>query len=561
MSSIASTGESPEKQSKKRHVVTVTVDYDFGKDRFVYINEPFEIDQDDLEVVNEIIAFQLQLFNFTGREANQIPDWFENKKQLAKSCARNKDRRITELKLAIPTHLELPECISRFDALEDLNLRGCYGMRTFPLWIAKLVNLKRLTLPIDCDIEGFPDEIWKLANLEEFVFVMFYDDDVALVKDFLDVSPNLGIPCSIRKWKNLKRLDLGNVTFLPEEIANLRHLEFLRLSNYKAEFLPSSIGGVSNLKTLVIHDAPKLRCLPDSIGQLHYLNHLELSFLPYFRRLPETLGDAKRLEILKVNFTPISEIPASISKIPKLEYLCISSPSITTFPEWMFGITTLKGLELYGWEEVPNQLTLKNISNLKNLEYLNLPTMNLLEELPVEICNLTNLRFLGLKGTGVTVEKLHPNLKSLKNLKYLIPSFAEFADRKQMMELAKQCPSVQCFGDLDLKNTPEDNALFHLLFSRRVRGRVCSIANCRNDESSLPLSLWPYVLSKNPKDFSQEYYSVYGRVPCECCRPFDKHTWLRPVLPTRSDVLFQLLVEFGPNFVPSRSISTKSSSK
>ena len=128
------------------------------------------------------------------------------------------------------------------------------------------------------------------------------------------------------------------------------------------------------------------------------------------------------------------------------------------------------------------------------------------------------------------------------------------------MRLARKYPWVQCFGNQDWQNTPEDLACFYTLFFRRVKAKVLQHVGGPENPSLSPLALWPCLLAKQPEKFSEEYSDSPYHGSCSCCKKRESNLfWSQEAdFPTQPDILYRLLLEYGPAFVPSRSVgSTK----
>ena len=154
------------------------------------------------------------------------------------------------------------------------------------------------------------------------------------------------IPSEITECKNLKRLNLlkaYSLQKLPENIGDLKNLEFLRISLTEVKELPKSIGDLKNLKYLYSDN-----CCVTTV--------------------PESIGDCEKLVVLDLHSTKIIEIPDSVTKLENLKSLDLSYTKIAGLPENIGALSELVRLDLFGLDikQLPQSL-----KNLKKIEYLN----------------------------------------------------------------------------------------------------------------------------------------------------------------------------------------------
>lgn len=382
----------------ERVVVTVRQDFSTEENAFVPIDEPFEIDWADLEVIDGFV--QLQIENNNRRIISTL---VHNRRAIIGKCER-KSRRVFRLNIP-PFCGDLPKSVLRLDALETLNLRFCENI---PPWIGRFKHLKKLFLPEST--AKIPDEIGELTGLIE-----------------LDLcrSKIASLPPSIGRLGNLKKLNLSHtrkLLTLPEEIGNLGNLVQLQLGESSINTFPSSIGRLKNLKELNLSMANYLSGLPDEIGSLCNLVKLNLCNTPISSlpssiasltsleeldlcgtwklvRLPEEIGNLENLTRLALTFSPIASLPSSIGKLDKLQELVLSNTeSLSSLPEELGGMINLFRLKL-------NQSSISSlpssIGKLQNLDELDLCHTERLSHLPEEIGDLIKLRNMPIFGSNI----------------------------------------------------------------------------------------------------------------------------------------------------------------
>ncbi|KAM4106581.1 hypothetical protein ACB094_04G075200 [Castanea mollissima] len=239
----------------------------------------------------------------------------------------------------------------------------------------------------------------KLKNLNWKINENFCKESVnrSITEDMLsNVTCNCflsgGTVCSITHIQ-LKRLNLSGV--LPADFRNLTNLQELDLSfNYISGSIPSSFSQLP----LVILSLSGNRLsgeIPKGIGEIGSLEELVLEANQLDGHLPENLGNLsnlKRLVLSANNFT--GTIPETFGKLTNLTEFRIDGTAISgKIPGFIGNWIKLDRLDMQGtFMEGPIPVTISLLSNL------------------------TELRISDLKGLSIEF----PNLKDLKNLKYLV---------------------------------------------------------------------------------------------------------------------------------------------
>ena len=207
--------------------------------------------------------------------------------------------------------------IGHLPRLQSLDLRNCKNLRSVPSGILQLESL-RLCFLMDCS--------------------------------------NLGI---MEDMEHSKGLSLRQ-----------NHLGILKLSNCEnLETLPNSIGNLTCVRYLVVHNCPKLHKLPDSLRSMQ-LTTLDVSGCNLMAgAIPDDLWCLFSLEWLNVSGNNIDCIPGGIIHLSRLEKLkmndCLMLTEIPELP------SSLRRIEAYGcplletlssdakhplWSSLPNGL-------------------------------------------------------------------------------------------------------------------------------------------------------------------------------------------------------------
>ena len=186
--------------------------------------------------------------------------------------------------------------------------------------------------------------------------------------------------------------------------------------------IPAELGGLTNLKWLVLSLNGLTGEIPPELGKLANLERLHLGSNTLTGEIPPELGKLANLEWLWLRFNVLTgEIPPELGGLTNLVSLSLSANSLTgKIPPELGGLTNLKWLVLSG-----NRLTGKippELGKLANLEWLWLGFNGLTGETPAELGKLANLNSLALHVNDLTGE-IPAELGKLANLEDLDLSF------------------------------------------------------------------------------------------------------------------------------------------
>lgn len=184
------------------------------------------------------------------------------------------------------------------------------------------------------------------------------------------------IPSGLSNCSLLKSLDAGNNDLtgtLPDELFTLTLLEHLSLPNNQLE---GSIGGISELRNLVVLDLGGnsfSASIPESIGKLERLEELHLDDNSMSGELPSTLSNCTSLVVVDLRNNSFSGELSNVnfSKLPNLKTLDLLRNNFSgTIPVSIYTCRKLTALRLSS-NRFHGQLS-ERIGNLKSLTFLSL---------------------------------------------------------------------------------------------------------------------------------------------------------------------------------------------
>lgn len=269
--------------------------------------------------------------------ARPVSDWY--------GVTVNSEGRVKELVL-VRNGLrgELPPELGDLDALERLELR-------------------------DKGIGGeIPDELGRLDRLRTLII---YESSITG-----------RIPSSLADLRSLTGLYLDDNQLtgeIPSSLGELSSLVHLRLAgNRLSGEIPRSMGNLGGLRLLQLYGNQLSGAIPSSLGRLSQLTSLDLSSNGLSGNIPPELGNLSNLTFLHLGNNGLrGQIPPQLGALRALERTFLSNNLLSgPVPPALGGMSSL-------W-----QLELSNNTQLTG-------------PLPIELVNLTNLRALGVTGTGL----------------------------------------------------------------------------------------------------------------------------------------------------------------
>ncbi len=157
----------------------------------------------------------------------------------------------------------------------------------------------------------------------------------------------------------------------------------------------------------IYFDFIKMKILPDSVKIISFKEKDQL-----FKFLKD-IQSFRNVECIIINSCELKSIPQEIVNIESLKYLSISNCELTSFKN----ITDLRNLQYLNLTNNKINIIPRNIEKLSNLQYLEL-TGNLIQQLPKQLKKLKSLKFLSLDFNQLTYSIYLPSNLSLLSMQY-----------------------------------------------------------------------------------------------------------------------------------------------
>jgi Leucine-rich repeat (LRR) protein len=245
---------------------------------------------------------------------------------------------------------------------------------------------------------------------------------------FLKLSYNrlANLPVSVANLKNLTSLDLSFNLFedLPDFLYHLTNLTTLDLVGNLFENFPISITKIYNLTVLNLADN-RLVELSDNIADLEKLITLDLN-TNKLANLPEAISKLLSLQTINLSFNEIASLPKNLFALQNLRMLDVRSNNIIELPQFISELKNLATLLLNNnrLTSLPQSMSELKVTtvNLSSNRLVDLPEMpsvesldisdNQLTELPESVSRMYKLRELNLSENKIrflpdSITKLH----------------------------------------------------------------------------------------------------------------------------------------------------------
>ncbi len=194
-----------------------------------------------------------------------------------------------------------------------------------------------------------------------------YDNSWPTKQEFLD-NPTIPAGTDMSNWYgisdlgsnsgrvesiNFSFIDASNQFQIPADIGLLSEVKEIIFDLHGVEQftgeIPSQIGDLTNLKTLILTNAGLTGNLPIELGNLSSLIELRIEGHSIAGSIPSSLGNLSNLQILKLNNNQLTgSIPSSLGNLTNLSCLDLSENNLThNIPSTLTSLSNLNSLALH----------------------------------------------------------------------------------------------------------------------------------------------------------------------------------------------------------------------
>ncbi|XP_042497572.1 uncharacterized protein LOC122076324 [Macadamia integrifolia] len=315
---------------------------------------------------------------------------------------------------------EVHQSIDCLDKLVFLNLKDCKSLHNLPSGISKLRSVENLIISGCSKLENLPERLGDMECLKELLA------DGTAIKQF---------PSSFHLLKSLRVFSLCGYKGTSSEYwhSYLLSLGLRRKFRSSSSPLAASFSGLCSLKRLFLRDCSLSDgAIPNDIGSLCSLEELDLSY-NNFNSLPTSIRCLPRVQILSLgNCEKLQSLPELPSTLKNL-----SANNCTSIEE----LSNLEKISSLEWLDLGQNnfcCIPTNINHLSGLKFLMLSNNKMLQSLPDMPSSIN-----GLHVDGCSSLETVRNLSNLKNLQSLTLNNCKKLVEIEGLERLKTLPTIQ----------------------------------------------------------------------------------------------------------------------
>ena len=278
-------------------------------------------------------------------------------------------------------------------------------------------------------------------------------------------------PKELANLRNLKEIEFQALTTesvfnnTPDEMFEIPSLKKLKITYYKGNF-PAKLCLATQIEELEILNgsgtlgSSKQTGIPQEFGNLVNLRRLNIQETMSNITFPESIGNLVNLQSVEISDGEGVIFPEELGKLQQLEIFNAANVIMDEFPVGLTNCRSLKELSLYGrnYAEIPEQIS--NLANLERLELLFLPTGC---KIPESIGELSKLKYLSTysvyyndldKEVGIT--QLPESIGNCTELEEINLTGASITSLPKSITKLKKLTKLDLSQCLNLKSLPAD---------------------------------------------------------------------------------------------------------
>jgi Leucine-rich repeat (LRR) protein len=254
--------------------------------------------------------------------------------------------------------------------LQHLELNGC-EISELNETISKLTSLQTLLLSNNYKLNQLPSSMTKLTSL------------LHLSLNWTNIQSDtlISVVCQLPSLQRLELDGTDQLETLPSQISQLTSLQHLSLSFSEITSLPTQIGLLTQLHTLISNCCNSLNNIPTELEYLTNLREFILRGATKINKFSLKMKNWIKFEMLELDEFNIEKIPSEVWMMTKLRHLSLYDNKLSFIPSELYCLSNITHLNLSS-----NQIThiSNHINKLTQLQFLNLST-NQLTQFPDDI--------------------------------------------------------------------------------------------------------------------------------------------------------------------------------